>query len=66
MLVFTRREKERFMCEELGLTVTVLESHNGRVRLGIEAPKGLRFLREEVLERLKRSGEVSQAVQKAA
>jgi carbon storage regulator CsrA len=66
MLVFMRRDGERFLCEQLGLVVTVLESRRGRVKLGIEAPESLRFQREEVLDRLKRAEEVSQSVPRVA
>ena len=53
MLILSRRDGERFVCEELGLLVTVLESHNGRTKLGIDAPQELRFHREEVLSKLR-------------
>ena len=67
MLIFSRRDGERFVCEELGLVVTVLESHNGKTKLGIQAPQELRFHREEVLSKLKlMDEELAEVVQSAA
>lgn len=47
MLVLTRHVNERIVIDG-GIVVTVCEIDGGRVRLGIEAPKETKVLREEV------------------
>ena len=49
MLVLTRRAGEAIVLPELGVTVRVLGVVQGRVRLGVEAPRSVLVLREEVL-----------------
>ena len=53
MLALTRKSKEAI---RIGgdITVTVVEVKGGQVRLGIEAPPGVRIYREEVYERILR------------
>ena len=53
MLALTRKSKEAI---RIGgdITVTVVEIKGGQVRLGIEAPQGVRIYREEVYERILR------------
>ena len=49
MLVLTRRTKESIVIDG-DITVTVLEvDRTGQVRLGIDAPKRVRVLRQEVV-----------------
>jgi len=50
MLVLTRRVNERIVIGD-DVTVTVLEVRGDQVRLGIEAPRDVKVLREEVLQR---------------
>lgn len=57
MLVFCRRDGEQFVCEQLDLKFTVLESHNGRTKIGIEAPRDVIFHRSEVLLKLQQADE---------
>jgi carbon storage regulator len=47
MLVLSRKLAES-ICIGEGITVTILEVHHGRVRLGIDAPSSVRIQREEV------------------
>jgi len=50
MLVLTRRENEKIIFPALATSVEVLEVKAGRVRLGIQAPRDLQILREEVMK----------------
>jgi len=47
MLVLARRRNEGIVIGE-GITVTIVEVRGNQVRLGIEAPKDVRVLREEL------------------
>lgn len=49
MLVITRRAGESFLIGE-DVTVTILKSSNGSVRLGINAPKEVDIFRKELVE----------------
>ena len=54
MLILTRRKGENLIIGD-DITVTVLEVMGGQVRLGINAPKEINMIREELLERDKLS-----------
>lgn len=47
MLVLTRKSGEK-ICIGDGITVTLLDVHGGRVRVGIDAPEEVRVLRGEL------------------
>jgi carbon storage regulator len=49
MLVLSRRVNETVVFPDLGITVQVLLLKGGTVRLGIEAPREVAVLREELL-----------------
>lgn len=49
MLVLKREVDERIMIGD-SIIVSVVEIHNGRVKIGIEAPQWVRIAREEVYE----------------
>lgn len=51
MLVLSRKEGERIILGN-GVVVTVLRTQNGRVRLGVDAPKGVRIMRGELCDGL--------------
>ena len=52
MLVLTRRAGEAIVLPELGITIRVLEFGRTRsVRLGVEAPRSVVVMREELLDR---------------
>lgn len=51
MLVLTRKSGERLMIGD-DVMITVLDVGRGQVRLGIEAPDGLRVYREEIYVRV--------------
>lgn len=50
MLILTRREDEKILIGE-NITLQVLGIEGNRVRLGLEAPKDIAILREEIHER---------------
>ncbi|ASJ71816.1 carbon storage regulator CsrA [Granulosicoccus antarcticus] len=50
MLILTRRVDERIFIGE-DITLCVLDIEGNRVRLGLEAPKDVAILREEVQQR---------------
>ena len=52
MLILTRRTGESVMIGD-DVTVTVLGTRHGQVRIGISAPKHITVHREEVYERLR-------------
>ena len=56
MLVLSRRNGERVRIGQF-IEVTVLESHNGRVRLGFSAPPEIPIHREEVSRQLEAGAE---------
>lgn len=47
MLVLSRKPGEKVIIGN-GITVTVVEVHGNRVRIGIDAPGNVRILREEL------------------
>lgn len=50
MLVLSRKRDERIIIGISGdIVVTVLEIHNDKVRLGIEAPREIPIVRQELL-----------------
>ncbi|MBW3543703.1 MAG: response regulator [Planctomycetes bacterium] len=50
MLVLSRREKERIVFPDLGVTVEVVSIVGNRARLGVQAPREIRVLRHEIAE----------------
>ena len=54
MLVLSRKQSERVVIGR-DIVITVLETRDGRVRLGFEAPQGTPIHREEVFERIVRA-----------
>ena len=49
MLVLTRKPGERVLIGD-DIVVTILESRGDGVRIGIDAPRGIRIQRDEVVE----------------
>lgn len=47
MLVLTRKEGEKILIGE-NISITIVKSKNGQVRIGIDAPKGINIRREEL------------------
>ncbi len=50
MLVLSRRLHESIVLPGLNVTVTVVAVNGDRVRIGIEAPKDIPVMREELLQ----------------
>ncbi len=50
MLVLTRKAGESVIIGDV-IVVTVTEIDNGRVRIGVEAPKSVPIMRSELIER---------------
>jgi carbon storage regulator CsrA len=48
MLVLSRRPEEKILLPTVPATIKIIAAHNGVVRLGIEAPKYVPILREEL------------------
>jgi carbon storage regulator CsrA len=48
MLVLTRRETEKILLPDLDVSIELMSVSGNRARLGINAPKSVRILREEV------------------
>ncbi len=48
MLVITRRENEKIIFPNIGITVQLLETRGNSAKIGIEAPKEIKVLREEL------------------
>ncbi len=59
MLILTRRIRERLMIGD-NITITVLSVKHGQVRIGIDAPKDVLVLREEVAKKEKK-GETNES-----
>jgi carbon storage regulator len=51
MLVLSRKPEERIVIDER-ITITILEIHGDRIRIGIDAPKEVPILREELIKTL--------------
>ncbi len=51
MLVLSRKLGEKIVMPDLGITVKVIGLGNGRVRIGIDAPREIPIQRVEVLTR---------------
>ena len=56
MLVLSRKKDEKIMIGD-HLPITLVEVRGDRVRLGIEAPKGLAVHRQEVWMAIKKASE---------
>lgn len=49
MLVLTRKDGQKLLFSN-GIVITVCQTKTGSVRLGVEAPKDVKILREELQE----------------
>ncbi|MBF0517432.1 MAG: carbon storage regulator CsrA [Nitrospirae bacterium] len=52
MLVLTRKSEEAIKLGD-SITITVVEIKGNKVRLGIDAPNGVRIFRNELYEKIK-------------
>ena len=60
MLVFARKPGQSIVLGD-DIVVTIVELRNGRVQLGVQAPKYVPVFRQEIVDRMRRSGEVTGA-----
>ena len=51
MLVLSRKLDERILIADGLVIITIVEIRNGQVRIGIDAPKDIDILREEIADR---------------
>ncbi len=61
MLVLSRKNNQSILIrgKEGEIRVVVVESEKGKIRLGIEAPKGYLILREEVVTEIRQANRQS-------
>lgn len=57
MLVLSRKLGEKILIDG-GIVLTVVDIDRGKIRLGIEAPKGTKIFREELVRTTLPSGEI--------
>src|SRR3712207_5988284 len=50
MLVLSRRENDKILFPNLGVIVEILRIRGNTVRVGVEAPEGVRVLRHEIAD----------------
>ena len=50
MLVLSRKKSERIVIDG-GITVVVVDVRGDKVRIGISAPKDVRVMREEIIQK---------------
>jgi carbon storage regulator len=50
MLIVSRKKDESLLIGDKSIKITVIETGDGRVKLGIDAPKDIRIIRAEVAE----------------
>lgn len=55
MLVLSRRAGERIKIDRGSITITIMHTEQGRVMVGIDAPKDIDVHREEVFHRMQRN-----------
>ena len=48
MLVLTRRNKDKICFPQLGITVHFIRVHSGQVKVGVDAPRDVKILRDEI------------------
>ena len=58
MLVITRKNEESFLIGD-DIEIKIIEAEDGKVKIGIEAPKDKRIVRKEILEEVTESNKKS-------
>ena len=58
MLVISRRENERFLFPNLGIAVQVIKIAGRVAKIGVEAPRDIRVLREELMDQPTAGGQL--------
>ena len=57
MLVLSRYKGQRIILDNGQIVITVVDTGEDKVRLGIDAPKEMSIHREEIYEAIKKEGE---------
>lgn len=65
MLILTRKTGQSFTIGD-NITISVVETLGDKVRIGIEAPRDVRVLREELLQTMNSNQQASQGVSSEA
>ncbi len=60
MLVLTRSQGERLVIDDGKVRIDVLEIKGNQVRLGITAPRSVSVHREEIYNRIREKGDVTE------
>ena len=60
MLILTRKKGESIVIDD-NIEVTILESSDGKIKLGIEAPKNIDIHRKEVHEEIQKENKKAQS-----
>ena len=60
MLILTRKKGETIVIDE-NIEITILESSDGKVKIGIEAPKNIDIHRKEVHQSIQEENKVSKS-----
>jgi len=50
MLVLSRKENSKIVLPELGITIEVLKIKGATVKIGVDAPRSVRVVRQELLD----------------
>jgi carbon storage regulator len=50
LLIITRKKNESILIGDSGIKVTVIETKDGRVKIGVEAPREVRVIRAEAAQ----------------
>lgn len=58
MLVITRKKQESILLGD-DIEISVVDIGNGKVRIGIEAPRSMKIIRKEILEEVKETNKSS-------
>lgn len=58
MLVITRKKMESILIGE-DIEISVVDIGNGKVRIGIDAPKPMKIIRKEILEEVRETNKSS-------
>lgn len=58
MLVITRKKQESILLGD-DIEISVVDIGNGKVRIGIDAPRSMKIIRKEILEEVKETNKSS-------
>ncbi|MCL4106822.1 UNVERIFIED_CONTAM: hypothetical protein GTU68_046216 [Idotea baltica] len=51
MLVITRRQNQKVVFPDLGISVTLVGAKSGSARIGVDAPRNIKILRDEIADK---------------